>query len=72
MNGNSFNQAGYYGGCMLEGGTYERYTVVPGKNFAMNAAASRRDPVPDSDCSVAMRFCNRYRTCISNALTLMT
>ena len=35
---------------------FGRYTTAPGMNLAMNAAPTRRDPVPESDCTVATRL----------------
>jgi hypothetical protein len=32
-----------------------RNTFAPGMNLAMNAAPTRREPVPESDCTVATR-----------------
>ena len=34
----------------------DKKAVLPGRNLAMNSAATLSDPVPDRDCSVATLF----------------
>eukprot|EP00958_Prasinococcus_capsulatus_P012244 scaffold1219_cov400-Prasinococcus_capsulatus_cf.AAC.1 len=52
------SQAPFHGHCNSHN-TYhvgaDKYTVVPGKNLLMKAAPTRKDPVPDKDCTVATR-----------------